>query len=379
MYDAPWGGSEVLWSRVAAEALTQGHEVLVCTHAWPNLAAPLQALQRKGAQFYLRPRYNGSVSFRMKSGFRRMLNGGKLDEVRALERFAPDVVLVSQGGWNDLFYHSQVRAWLQQVPYLLICHNYQDPVRLAESQREQFAKMFAEAREVLMISGNQLKTIKRQLAAELANARVVQNPLNLPTVYPIPYPEPSTNGPIAQLAVVASFDVDRKGQDVLLETLSAYQWLQREWHLNLYGQGPDKTYLERLIKYYGLAEKVTLHGHVSDSSHIWTHNHILVLPSRIESGPMVLQEALLCGRAVVAADVGLVRMWLDDGETGIIADASTATSLNTALERAWACRDKWQTMGNLGYKRTNERLETNPSSALLADLIKVVSGPFVEV
>ncbi|KUG09538.1 hypothetical protein ASU33_17670 [Solirubrum puertoriconensis] len=373
MYDAPWGGSEVLWSDVAAEALAQGHEVLICTHAWPELAAPLKALQRDGAQFYLRPRYDDSLAFRVKSRFKRVLNGGELDEIRVLKKFAPDVVLVSQGGWNDLFYHAQVRAWLRQKPYSLICHNYQDPVRLNEFQREQFTTMFAEAQEVLMISANQLKTIRRQLATELPNARVVQNPLNLPTSYPIAYPEADTSELTTQLAVVASFDVDRKGQDVLLEAFSAEQWHRRNWHLNLYGHGPDRTYLERLIRYYGLEERVTLHGHVSDSSRIWAKNHLLVLPSRIESGPMVLQESLLCGRAVVAADVGLVRMWLDEGETGFIADASTAASLNAALERAWACRDKWQSMGHEGYERTYQRLENKPAAALLNQLIEVAS------
>ena len=344
MYDAPWGGSEVLWAQTAALALAKGHEIFVATYAWPELAAPLQELAAAGASFYYRPRYKHTLQHRAGSLLRRLVNAGQLPEVVALRRFAPDVVIVSQGGWNDLLFHQQLADCLRKIPFLLICHNYHDPVRQDERQRARMIDLYDQAREVLMISDQQLRVLRRQLATPLANARVVQNPLNLPKVYPVPYPS-LTVGAMAQLAVIGSLDVDRKGHDVLLEVLAAPEWQARAWHLHVYGRGPDQAYLERLIAFYALQTRVTLHGHVTDRNSMWTNTHIVIVPSRIESGPMVVQEALLCGRPVVAADVGLVRNWVREGQTGFIADTSSTVALGKALNRAWVRQAEWEAIG----------------------------------
>jgi glycosyltransferase involved in cell wall biosynthesis len=367
MYDAPWGGSEVLWTHTAARALAQGHEVLVSFYAWPETAAPLQALEAKGAQVLRRTRYEPDLRRRAVKWLARAPWGGQLPEVRALAQFKPDIVLINQAGWMDLFFHKQLADWLRHVPFVLACHNYQDPVRQRDFSRAQIGHMYSQAKEVLMISENQLCTLQRQLVDPIANARVVQNPLNLPATYPVP--RSSTTNNAVQLAVVASFDVDRKGQDVLLQALTASEWAERNVCLNFYGKGPDQVYLEQLIHFYGLAGRVRLCGHVDDAAAIWRENDLLVIPSRIESGPMVLQEAMLCGRPVVATDVGMVREWLDDDETGFIADASSATSLNKALSRAWARRADWPTMGAQAAARTHTRLENDSVGDLLQRLV----------
>ncbi|MFC7670071.1 glycosyltransferase family 4 protein [Hymenobacter humi] len=187
----------------------------------------------------------------------------------------------------------------------------------------------------------------------------MQNPLNLPEAYPVLYPS-LTADDVPQLAVIGSLDVDRKGQDVLLEALAAAEWQARAWHLNLYGRGPDQAYLERLIGFYGLQARVTLHGHVADSCSMWAKTHLVVLPSRIESGPMAVQEALLCGRPVVAADVGLVRKWVREGQTGFIADTSSAIALSQALDRAWGRLFEWEAMGQRAAAEAAAQLIADP-------------------
>ena len=367
MGDAPWGGSEVLWTQTAARALVDGHEVLASVYAWPEVPVHFQDLSRAGAQLFFRSRYEPTLRYRASSWLDRAAHGGELPEIRALSKFGPEVVLVSQGGWIDLLFQIQLHQWLRRVPFVLVCHNYHDPVDLPGNLRSRVLDMFGLAQEVLMISANQLRTVRRQLIAPLATARIIQNPLNLPAVYPVSR-NPCLDGTL-QLAVVASFHVYRKGQDVLLEALSAPEWANRNVHINFYGTGPDQTYLEELVQFYGLADRVTLRGHVADTAAIWQDNDLLIIPSRIESGPMVLPEAMLCGRPVVAADVGMVREWLDDDETGFIADTSSAISLNKALERAWARRDEWPAMGALAAERVRPRLEKDPVGDLLRRLV----------
>jgi glycosyltransferase involved in cell wall biosynthesis len=214
---------------------------------------------------------------------------------------------------------------------------------------------------VLTISAKQTEVLRRQLAHSLPNCRVVQNPLNLPAHMPMPYPPA---GPV-QLAVVASLDTDRKGQDVLMQVLSAPKWLARDWQLNFYGKGPDQAYLERLAAYYQLGGRVVLHGHVADSAEIWRTNHALVIPSRIESGPMVLVEAMLSGRPVVSANVGLVPDWLEEGNTGFLAEAAFPEPLDAALERAWQAQAEWPAMGLRAYERARGQVQADPAAELL--------------
>ena len=367
MYDAPWGGSEVLWAYTAGQALAEGHEVMASVYAWPELPEPLQALSAAGCQLSFRSRYAPGLRNRAASWLARAPWGGKLPEIRALAKFKPDVVLVSQGGWIDLLYHKQLINWLRKVPFVLLCHNYHDPIRQRDFPRDEIVALYRSAREVLMISNNQLNTLRRQLIDPITNARVVQNPLNLPAEYPVAR-APRADG-FMHLAVVGSFDVDRKGQDILLDAFRAPEWADRKVLLNFYGKGPDKDYLEKLIAFYELTDRVRLCGHVDDSEAIWRENDLLVIPSRIESGPMVLQEAMLCGRPVVAADVGMVRDWLDDDETGFIADTASGVALNAALGRAWARQSDWAAMGALAAERARIRLEMEPAGGLLGELV----------
>lgn len=376
MYDAPWGGSEVLWSQTAARALAEGHEVLASVYEWPEQSAPLLALDKAGAKFFFRSRYRHNLRYRAANWLARVPFAGDLPEIRALARFKPDVVMISQAGCMDLLFHEQLKNWLRNVPFALACHNYNDPVRQHSFPRIQLTELYRQAHEVLMISENQLRILQRQLIDPIANARVVQNPLNMPAEYPVPY-SPAADGNW-RLSVVGSFDVDRKGQDVLLEALTAPEWADRNYQVNFYGKGPDQAYLEELIQFYGLGNRVKLRGHVADARAIWRETDMLVIPSRIESGPMVLQEAMLCGRPVVAADVGMVREWLDDEEMGFIADSSTPVALNKALNRAWERRAEWRAMGELASSHTLPRLENDPAGHLLERLVSFATNVTTE-
>jgi glycosyltransferase involved in cell wall biosynthesis len=362
MNDAPWGGSEALWSKTAALALAEGHQVLITAYEWPTPAQPLRELVAAGATLFYRTPYSPQLHKRL---WRRAVRQFRplSTELLELKKFAPDLVFVNQGGHSDIIHKEDIWAWLTSgaVPYAIICHLYKDPYQMGEAERAKTLAVYERARVVLTISAKQTEVLRRQLAHPLPNCRVVQNPLNLPAHMPMPYPPAGR----VQLAVVASLDADRKGHDVLLQVLSGPAWQSRDWQLNFYGKGPDQAYLERLVAYYQLGGRVVFQGHVADSAVIWRTNHALVIPSRIESGPMVLVEAMLSGRPVVSTNVGLVPDWLEDGVTGFLAEASLPESLAVALERAWQAQPQWPAMGQRAYERARAQIQTNPAAELL--------------
>jgi len=362
MNDAPWGGSEVLWSKTAALALAKGHQVLITAYERPTLAQPLRELVAAGAMLFYRTAYSPQLHRRL---WRRAVHRFQpaSAELRALQAYAPDLLFVNQGGDSDIIHKEDIRDWLISgaVPYVIICHLYQDPIKRNEAERAAILAVYQQARRVLTISAKQTEVLRRQLANALPNCQVMQNPLNLPAHMPMSYPPPGR----IQLAVVASLDADRKGHDVLLQVLSGPAWQSRDWQLNCYGKGPDQAYLERLTAYYRLSDRVVFQGHVADSALIWRTNHVLVIPSRIESGPMVLVEAMLSGRPVVSTNVGLVPDWLEDGVTGFLAEASLPESLAAALERGWQAQAQWPAMGQRAYERASAHIQTNPAAELL--------------
>ena len=369
MGDAPWGGSEVLWSQTAVLALQQGHMVFVSAYRWPEVQPQLLALQQKGAILFRRPSYRIDISSRIIARLKLTVKV-RSEEVKALETFAPDLVIFNQGGAYDVIHRTDLLPLViqQQYAYSIICHLYQDPVKLQEAERVLITRVFTQAKRVFVISTTQAAVIQRQLATCLPNIEVVQNPINLPAHWPVAYPitvEP-------QWAVVASLDTDRKGQDILFEVLSRPHWRNRPWHLNLYGKGPDQIYLERLAEYYDITGRVIFQGHVADSGQIWAKNHVLIISSRIESGPMVLAEAMLSGRTVVATDVGMVKEWLREGQNGFIAEASLPDSLDAALERCWARRHEWEQLGQTAHEHVKPLIDFYAAETMLKRISDVV-------
>jgi glycosyltransferase involved in cell wall biosynthesis len=347
MAAAPWGGSEELWSRAAMAAIAQGHDVFASVYNRPALAAPLEKLRTQGAILHLRPLYQSKLLVRLTRRIQTQI--GLIKPLAlALDDFRPDIICVSQGGNFDLAQMGWLRNDLlrRATPFFIICHNY-DPGHLPPTEERQAAKAgFEKARRVFFVSGEQAHVSQRQLAQTFANVELVKNPVNLTRFELLPWPSSS----VPQLAIVAGLDIDRKGHDIALEVLGQAKWGCRRWHLNIYGEGVDRAYIEELVVFYGLQEYVTMHGNVSDVEEVWRRNHLLVVPSRREAAPLVVMEAMLCGRPVVATAVGTVPEWLTPAKTGFIAAAPTVPLFDDALEQAWQAQDTWPRMGQQAYE-----------------------------
>jgi glycosyltransferase involved in cell wall biosynthesis len=287
-----------------------------------------------------------------------------------LQQTKPDLIIFSQGSTYDLIRDPATLRLLEmsRTPYVIVCqHNVETPI--PEETRQVGRHTFRDASLIVFVSHRNMQAARRQLAAELPQAIVLQNPINLKKTEIIPWP----SAQVARLASVARYHVGAKGQDLLFEALGAPEWRHRDWELSLYGEGKDRAYLVDLTKLYGISDKVHFQGHCSDVSKIWAEHQLLVLPSRSEGTPLALIEALIAGRPGLVTDVGDSARWVREGETGFIAEAATTSSISSALDRAWAARHKWREMGQSCHFQTISLKDREPGATLLMHSLKAAN------
>jgi L-malate glycosyltransferase len=373
MFLAPWGGSEELWADAAKAALTEGHEVHLFLYGWPETPARVRELEAAGAQLHLRARHDMSVGRQvLLAGARRTGDWplpGRLSSFRDMASVRPDLVCVSQGDvYSSIRENSALVRWLRSsgTPYAVIVHFTTDNEVVLDRERRAARDFLAAAREVAFVSHGNRAMAERQLATSLGQATVVRNPVNIAEHTPVPWPA----GHRMELANVGRLHVYAKGQDVLLEALGEPRWRERDWVLTLYGTGWDEQYLRELAAHFGIERRVVFAGHTANVRAIWERAHLLVMPSRAEGVPLVLVEAMLCGRPALLTDVGGHREWVTEGETGWMAAAPTAREIDAALERAWNSRAEWETMGRRAHDVAAGRSEPRPGESLLRLLVR---------
>jgi glycosyltransferase involved in cell wall biosynthesis len=89
-----------------------------------------------------------------------------------------------------------------------------------------------------------------------------------------------------------------------------------DWVLLLVGDGESTAALQEQARAADLAERVRFLGRRSDTAAIFQALDVYLLPSHTEAFPMALLEAMACGCAVLAAEVGEVARILDQGRCG---------------------------------------------------------------
>lgn len=126
---------------------------------------------------------------------------------------------------------------------------------------------------------------------------------------------------------------ENKGPHHLIKALAG---LDQPWHLTVVGDGYFRQDLEWMVTYLGCRDRVDFVGwvHRADMGHYYDAARVVVMPSLWpEPLGLVGSEAMAHGRPVVAYDVGGIREWLADGETGLLAPFGDIEALGERIAR----------------------------------------------
>lgn len=126
-----------------------------------------------------------------------------------------------------------------------------------------------------------------------------------------------------------------KGVDVLLEACSLIRKEGVEFFLNVVGGGPDMDVLRLLAARSGIADCIRFVGSVprKELADWYSDADVVCLPSRSDSFPGVMLEALVSGTPVVGSRTGGIPAVVADGENGILVDTGSPRSLANALKK----------------------------------------------
>jgi glycosyltransferase involved in cell wall biosynthesis len=169
-------------------------------------------------------------------------------------------------------------------------------------------------------------------------AAIYQDLTDTPVVvvpYGIPVPqqvESRKNGDVPTFVTLGSFE-PRKGQDVLLDAIGLFNQGSNGGIFKMAGRVLDTTFFERLQARATGLENVELISALDHSAATTLLNQAdaIVSPSRDETMPIAILEAMGLGKAVVTTDVGGVREWIHDGMNGLIVPPENSHDLAVAL------------------------------------------------
>ena len=360
-----WGGSEYLWSIAAEHLVRRGNEVRVSVKDWGKPVPQIEQLRSVGCQVFYRDYRLPSFIYRQ---IRRIFPRAPFVESH-LAATGGDVdlaVVCSPDNQTGLEWMEGARAAGRK--YAVIAQSAVVYFWPEDDRAERLAEAYENASGSYFVSQAILEISRWQFGSPLQKAKVVRNPFNVRYDACPPWPA-SPEGELA-LACVGRLEVLSKGQDVLLQVLGLPHWRERKVRLSLIGTGPNERVLRRMIGQLGLTN-VEFVNQQNDIEEIWNKHHALVLPSRFEGMPLVVVEAMLCGRPCIVTDVGGNRELVRDGINGFLAKAPTVELLDEAMNRAWENRARLKEIGCVAAGDVRQFVSRDPGEDFARELAAV--------
>jgi glycosyltransferase involved in cell wall biosynthesis len=149
---------------------------------------------------------------------------------------------------------------------------------------------------------------------------------------------------------------DVKGQRELIEAAA----LVPSVHVALAGDdleqgGAYRALLERLAADRGVSDRVHLLGYRSDPDALLEEADVFVLPSWIEGLPLVVLEAMVHAKPVVATAVGGTPELVEDGVTGLLIPPRDRDRLAAAIRTLVEDRERARAFGAAGRERVERQ------------------------
>jgi glycosyltransferase involved in cell wall biosynthesis len=144
----------------------------------------------------------------------------------------------------------------------------------------------------------------------------------------------------------------RKGYHVLIESLSLLKDVLGNVKVLIFGNGEERSSLQKQIVKYGLDGVVTLPGFKDNLLDYMKDFDLFVLPSiEDEDMPYVILEAMMLGKPAIGTRVAGIPEQIEHGETGLLVDPSDPEGLAKAIRQVLFDKGRLRGMGEAARRK----------------------------
>lgn len=179
---------------------------------------------------------------------------------------------------------------------------------------------------------------------------VIYNPLTL-------IQEEASKGCSKRFLTIGRFTPLHKGIDLLIEAFHLFAQKNKDWQLDIVGEGAEETTFKKQIKQYQLENRIIIHPFTNHIQAYYANAQVYVLSSRWEGMPLVLVEAMAHGLPIVSSDLPVSKEIL--GRFGLFFENGNVEELAQRLEDA--TQMDWQ-----------EKSEEAKEIALRFDIVNII-------
>ena len=396
--EALWGGSDELWYGTVLLMAKQGYSITAVKSRWSTSHDRYRKLVTAGVNVWAlydnpkirrhqrrKQRWQTMTQYLSKVGFlhdvlsryqafkERIYTYWNLEDYYAfgglynhLKSNRYDLIVLNQAENYDGHPYMNLLGKFDN-PYVVLSHKASEFLWPSSEILEDLQQGFSRAKASYFVSKHNKELTEQQIGSKLSHATIVRNPSK-----PLEERHNTSTFPSLDqglnLACIGRFWFLDKGQDLLINVFRQQKWRERAVYLSFYGSGPHEMALNSLIAMYDL-KNVSIKGYETDIQKIWSTHHALLLGSRAEGLPLVLLEAMQCGRAYIGPATAGIKEVIQDGKTGFLAESASVEAIDKALERAYNHRTELAGMGEQGANVAEERLKEDPTQ-VFATLIK---------
>ena len=213
--------------------------------------------------------------------------------------------------------------------------------------------------------GFQMQKMDQIFVLSQADKEMFRQKMNLPTTVmynPLTVqPQGEGNPSYKRFISVGRFSKGHKGFDLLIEAFSIFSKNNKDWTLEIVGEGPEKALYRQLIAKHGLEERVVLSPFTHNIQSHYAQSSVYILSSRWEGFGLVLIEAMAHGLPIIASDLPVTHELLQGKDVALLFDTENVSQLADCME---SLADNSDLICKMGKKAKNYSREFEMESII---------------
>ena len=304
------GGHEVQTVFAAMHlASAPGHSVgFMCSKTNRRLLDRLEDVRRCGGTIAIIPHDSSSRSFQ---GIRTPFERGQIGTLASvIDRFAPDIVLVAQGTIeiSTLGVIASKRLGAPTVSYLPFAHTLHSMSVPLGVFRDVMNRYYYRRPDAFITSSAMASECIARWGVPGDRIYVVENSI---AVDQIPFtPARARTGRRYTFGLIGRIAMRQKGHDVLLRAVARHADILGDIKIVIIGDGPDRDRLARMIERMHGSDKVSMQPWKPRIVDAFEEIDALLIPSRYEGVPVVMQEAMAYGLPIAGSEIAGIAEYL---------------------------------------------------------------------